>query len=122
MYLLLSPNDCKELYPANTPSDFIVELPQSITGTHISLIEVYYKKKPGSGQLYYVLCDLVESSVVGGREVALLGTFFQRGTIDYPRELGLVTKYFKRIRIRVFNADFETSNTSDVILFTIKVE
>jgi hypothetical protein len=122
MYLLLSPNDCKELYPSNTPSDFIVELPQSITGTHISLIEVYYKAIQEFSQFHYVLCDLVESSVVGGKEVALLGTFFQRGTLNSPRELGLVTRYIKRIRIKVLNADFEASNNLDLVLFTIKVE
>ena len=88
MYLYISSNDCLNLYPSNTATDFIVELPQAITGTHLSLHHVYFNTKNPNlfqqrtpDEYYYVLCDLVETSVLDGKESHVLGSFFQKGIL-----------------------------------------
>ena len=122
MYLFVSSNDCKELYPNNSPTDFTVELPQAITGTHLSLRHVYFRKRQsGAKSYYYLLCDLVEPSVLAGKETTVLGSFFERGNLEYPQTQGLACASFKRIRLRVINSNHEIPEDLGPIFFTIEV-
>ena len=123
MYLFLSPDDSKNLYPDNSPADFIVELPRTICGNSISLQHVYYKVKEASTrQLHYILCDLVEASIVGGQEKRALGSFFQSGSVESAQELPLSSKTFRRIRIKVINSKFEDDQTLSAIYLTVKIQ
>lgn len=106
MFLYLSSEDSKELYPFNTATDFTVELPKVVTGTHLSLHHIHYSKRDQTPKVYYyILCDLVEASVVGGKEEQVLGAFYQRGDLLSPKPLVLTTQAFKRIRFRILKRD-----------------
>ena len=121
MFLYLSPEDSKELYPSNTVSDFIVELPRVVSGSQLSLHHVYYRKsQQGRKKLYYVLCDLVESSVLGGKEEQVLGVFFQSGLIT-PQPLNITNQAFKRIRVRILNRELSVPDDLVSVNFTLKL-
>ena len=122
MFLYISSEDSKELYPSNTVSDFTVELPRVVRGSLLSLHHVYFTESGTANKvLYYVLCDLVEASVVGGKEEQVLGTFYQTGDIITPQPLNVTSQSFKRIRIRILKGDLSVPNNLTSVNFTLKL-
>lgn len=122
MYLFVSSDDCKDLYPANTPINFTVELPQPVEGTHISLHHVYYTKRPqATKEYYYVLCDLVEPSVLAGKEKRVLGSFFEKGSLEHPQDIALISSFVKRINIKIVTNDINIPGDLVSVYLTLKI-
>ena len=123
MYLFISSNDCNLIYPSNSPKDFTVELPQVIEGSALSLLHVVYYKKTNQpiDRYYYVLCDLVEHSVLGGKEVRVLGSFFESGSLDKPENIALLSSAIKRIRIKIVTDDLGDPDDLVAVYLTVKV-
>lgn len=111
MYLYLSSLDSLAYFPQNNFWDFTVELPKSINTEdyQLALTHIFYK---GKVQDYcFVYCDAVESSVVKGGEDCVLGAFYDKGVVDSPHYLNLITNSLKRIRIKVVGGKLSAPNT-----------
>lgn len=122
MYLFVSSDDCKDLYPENSAVNFTVELPQALTGNFIALQHVFYKKQEKEVKgYYYVLCDNIQSSVLGGKEVKVLGSFFETGSLQCPQELPLVNHTIKRLNIRLLTRTLKVPTNLSTIYLTLKI-
>ena len=106
MYLYTSCDDSKGLFPQNDCWDFIVELPKSLENySKVALTHVWFRSKAIKGSYYYLLCDVVESSVVGGIEAPVLATFYEPGAVGNPAYIKLTLDSIKRLRLTVKSAD-----------------
>ena len=122
MYLFLSHKDSENLYPDNSPADFTVELPRSLSGNFISLQNIYFKRKEvESEEYFYILCDIVESSILGGQERKVLGSFFESGSIVCPQDLPLTSNLIRRLHIRIVNTQFKQTQNLVATYLKIKV-
>lgn len=74
MYLYISSKDSIDLYPQNTPANFIVQLPQHLQldeGTWTcGVLQCVLPSTPRSAT--YITCDFVESSFLGGHAQPVL--------------------------------------------------
>lgn len=72
MYLYLSSSDSTHLYPDNTGVDFTVRLPQPITGQNHMLGMVHCITPSKPVEPLYIVCDVVQSSVLGEYQLPIL--------------------------------------------------
>jgi hypothetical protein len=121
MYLIVSSDDCKDLYPDNNIWDFTVELPIPLVTKNYraALTGVYFKKRVTKGSFCVVFSDICEESVYSGTQKRILGTFFQPGNIENPPYLNLLGDWVKRIRFKVQLCEVETYPDSDQSIFFV---
>ena len=122
MYLIVSSDDCKDLYPENNIWDFTVELPVALAASkyRAALSAVYFKKKVIRGSFCVVYSDICEDSVYNGAQKRILGTFSQPGNIENPLYLNLIGDWIKRIRFTIELCEVEeTPETDQTIFFAI---
>lgn len=119
MFVVISPNDSKSIYPLNTWTNFTVDLPQSIvnarTSYRVGLTHVFFKKsKLQKSPFYHVFSSICDSSVVAGKELALLGTFSEKGAIYSPYYQNLVEDNIQRISITILTPDLSIPTSEDL--------
>lgn len=76
-YMFLSSEDCKGIYPQNTPQDFIVQLPERLRlqgSWSVALAEVTYPSdfKGVTPPWLHLEVDLCETSIVGDQKMSIL--------------------------------------------------
>lgn len=114
MKLFVSPKDSEKLYPTNSSSDFIVELPQALDlqGTWVcGLIQVFLGKSPS--KKLYLYCDLVEASVIQGKLLPVLRILSTKKSEEYlnPLFLPITRNRIERVRFTIKNKSDELAKT-----------
>ena len=119
MYLIVSSDDCKDLYPENNIWDFTIELPVALVASkyRAALSAVYFKKKVIRGSFCIVYSDICEDSVYNGVQKRILGTFSQPGNIENPPYLNLVGDWIKRIRFKIELCELQENPDSEQVIF-----
>lgn len=111
-YFFVSSEDSKEIYPMNSLSDFIVELPKiyDLDGQwEIALLDVEVRKKSASMPDMYLFCDLCENSYTLHSELPILRRFTLKSgmrtnlTFQIPYYVRLSRHIFNRFRIYIKN-------------------
>lgn len=121
--LFISSNDCSDLYPNNSPTDFIIELP-NVLELHEPCVIVLNEleisgdfQKNGIKELY-ILCDICESSFVNnGMHPVLrrITTSKIKGTVlikEYERPIEVVIKEKRISRLRIYLTDGDMKTPS----------
>ena len=121
MYLIVSSDDCKDLYPNNNIWDFTIELPIALVANkyRAALTGVYFKKKVTKNSFCIVFSDICEESVYNGVQKRVLGTFPKPGNIENPPYLNLIGVWVKRIRFKIELCEVEENPVSEQTIFLV---
>lgn len=128
MYVYVSSNDSEIYFPNNRASDFTVELPSVITteNLEIALVNIYFDySQPNhrpEDKYYYILLDCVEPSVLSGKDIQILGSFFQNGPVSPPAYLKFSQKEVKRLNIKVITSDFKVPDNIEHLNLTLHIK
>ena len=118
MYVYVSSADSKTIYPNNSAEEFIVELPHAIQDyTKIAVTYVHFRGRPST--YYYIFCDAIESSVIKGNTLPVLGSFFESGSISNPAYVKISREEVQRLRLVVKPADSSVKPLTGEIYFTL---
>lgn len=85
IYIYLSSEDSKEYFPDNSPENFTIELSRTLSAEkqEVALVDVFFDSyNPQNTGYYFIFCDFVEGSFVGGAEKRVLGSFYRPGALD----------------------------------------
>lgn len=112
MYLHVTREDSRIYFPNNTSREFYIELPLTLDceNYQIALLETYYVPSRRKDPPYYLYCDIVEPSIIGGVLKPLLASFKLSGSITHPRYLDITQKFVKRIK---FTVESESTDSVD---------
>ena len=119
MYVFVSSDDCKDIYPNNAIVQFSVELPREIDSEHyqVALTHVYFKSRVIKGTYNIVYCDIVQESFINGECASVLGCFFQPGGFDQPIYLDLKPGLIKRLHFRITSTNGPLLEDIDKAIF-----
>lgn len=122
MYLFISPQNSKNIHPNNSPSDFTIELPSVLKqATEIALTDVFIEADPKK-QLFFLLCDVIDSSYLEGVEYPVLASFWDSAHISNPHYISLKQAEIRRIRFSLKTFDNSPIDNSLKLCFTLHVK
>lgn len=113
MFLYITNKDSESLYPRNTASDFIVQLPKHLHLDQGSwtcgVIQCNLPSKPSSAT--FVTSDFVESSILGGKfQPVLAMTTIKAKAFIHVARIPVKRSSIHAIRIKLVNTNGEVVN------------
>ena len=111
MYIHLSSNDSKSLFPDNSGSEFIVELNSTISGMfEVALVDF---QCPTILEDLYVLCDIITPSFLHDADVPVLRKVRTSGEPTHLHYFPVSRTDIKRIKITIRDRSMRTPHLSD---------
>ena len=116
--MVVSPKDSKSVYPANTWYSFTVELPRAITNAcskyRVALTHAFFNNRVNQVPFYHVYSSICASSVAFGRELAIIGQFFEKGAVNTPFYHNIAEDNIQRISFDVLTPTLETPSGESI--------
>ena len=127
-YLFLSSEDSNMIYPGNTGSEFIVQLPETLILEglwYCSLKEFVIPNKQRKGQELNICSDFCEDSFVSGKRVGVLRRIYTTvggviaETFNQPYYIKVNSSHLNRLSFHIKNENLEAVDIKGRTLLTI---
>ena len=110
MYIHLSSNDSKSLFPENTGSDFIVELNSTVSGMFEAALVDF--QCPTIIEDLYVFCDIVTPSFLRDSDLPILREVRTSGEPTHLHYFPVSRSDIQRIKITIRDRNMRKPNLS----------
>lgn len=112
MYIHLSSNDSKAVFPDNNSSEFIVELKSTIRGNYaVALVDFYCATVP---ETLYIFCDIITPSFLRGDDAPILRIVHNSGEPRNLHYFPVSRRDIQRIKIVILDANMQKLPLAEV--------